>query len=1546
MKCLALRFRKLYVFSTTVLIFSLNAETVSWVADGDGIWASDSNWSGAFPKTAVDIAIFPLISNSEKKISLSTNVYLSDIHFKSDSKYILEKGSLNLFSSIKNDRSKSLHEINSNIFLMKNILFATESDLLISGAISGAGGIIKTNEASLLLSSGYNHFEGETIIEEGRIITLSQNALSPNSKMTIKKNGMLSLVGFDNHVKTIAGDGVIDLGNAFLSIHNPDLEIFNGSIVGDGGIIKKGDKTLFLKGDQNSYTGKTIIQKGVITPLSDDSFSPLSTLNLEKETALNTNGFSIAVGGLEGSGFVFLNGENLALGFNNESTTFLGRIYGDAGLTKIGSGCISFAGFLTYSGATIIDQGCIQALKEKVLSNNSEIILSEEGSLDLNGFDNTVANIAGSGDIYLSGAELRFGNENTTGFQGSFKNSGKLSKIGSGGLILYGNKNEAPLDFRIEQGFVELGVDNAISSNSAFYLAKNATLNLNNFNLTISSLAGEGELRLGSSNLKLHLQSDSEFSGNITGAGGLEKSGEGKIKFVTPLNYSGNTKLYDGTIVFGANYVFPKTTNLELYSNKTAFLDLGSYDCEVATLSGDGLIYLGGGALSFGDDSYKIFSGNITGKGNLVKKGSGTYVLKGISSDYEGVTYVSKGKMLSQAKNSFSKNSVYHIQEGAILDLSGFDNQVRHVEGCGNLHLGAGCLSLYSDQDYEFLGSITSMKYLGSLKKSGQGTFLMKGDSSYWGDTFVEKGILKAGKENAFSPNSKLHIASYGCVDLNHFANKVSALSGDEFSQLDLTSKDLTVGGNFSKSEFKGSIKGSGNLIKSEGGELLLSGKNSFTGAICIEKDGLIAIRSASSIENVSKISIRDGIFRAQGNLNLNKTVEVLGKAQIETDHEFELSGNLSGYGTIQKNGLGNLYLTNAKNEFDGNFVINEGKVFTNSNLFFSRNTNLVFNENPKAMLSLSGENHQFGGLHGYGVIQLGGADILVASSEMNQFSGSIIGAKNFIKEGSGKFNLKSDQKFSGTTYVNNGLLAVNSKLDSDVLVATSGRLGGTGLINKSVVVYGVMAPGNSIGTLNVAGDYTQAAGSTYENEINPTQTDYLNVSGTLTINSPATLKVIADSGYYSPQTTYEIAYGLHGVVGQFSSVTTNIERASASLTYTPSSHPKYINLIFNLGSYESVAVGENNKNIAKVIDSINALSQSSWANALNALFFLNNSNLNLAYNSIGPMQYKALAIIAENNAYRVRQTISLRFQNLLDEVQCKFLNDCKNEKPRAEAWIDGIYNGLYQTTLTKNHNKQIGYSSLASGGSAGIDLRISENGYIGIMGAGTSTNVEFDDSHGRADVYTGYFAPYASYVSNHFFLNTSILVGFDIFKMKREIQYSGFETNAYSRHRGTEILAHADLGWNAVFESFTVRPFESIDFSWLHEKGFSESMGLNYNLNLEDAYPELLRNELGLNIATCFKLPKRGSMIADFKFSWVYEARVNGQKLKSYFLTNRELPFEVDGYFPNRSLFSPAVTLTANVLKDLLKLSLSYDCEVGNKYFDQSVVGQIEFSF
>ncbi len=133
--------------------------------------------------------------------------------------------------------------------------------------------------------------------------------------------------------------------------------------------------------------------------------------------------------------------------------------------------------------------------------------------------------------------------------------------------------------------------------------------------------------------------------------------------------------------------------------------------------------------------------------------------------------------------------------------------------------------------------------------------------------------------------------------------------------------------------------------------------------------------------------------------------------------------------------------------------------------------------------------------------------------------------AMSSTADGQGRINILSgvtrftgdSSTFSGTTSIEGGALYVNGRLGGLVSVGAAGRLGGTGEVGN-VDNAGIVAPGNSIGTLTVAGDYV-GNGGTIEIETvlgdDTSPTDMLVVNGNT--SGSTTVTVINNGGLGAP---------------------------------------------------------------------------------------------------------------------------------------------------------------------------------------------------------------------------------------------------------------------------------------------------------------------------------------------------------------------------------------------------------------------------------------------
>ena len=157
------------------------------------------------------------------------------------------------------------------------------------------------------------------------------------------------------------------------------------------------------------------------------------------------------------------------------------------------------------------------------------------------------------------------------------------------------------------------------------------------------------------------------------------------------------------------------------------------------------------------------------------------------------------------------------------------------------------------------------------------------------------------------------------------------------------------------------------------------------------------------------------------------------------------------------------------------------------------------------------------------------------------------------------------------------GTLSVNGVINGLVTVNAGGTLGGTGTIDNVMVNGGTLAPGNSIGTINVAGSLTFTAASSYMVEISGTSSDLTRVTGAATLGG-ATV-VVVPIGMVTKQYTILTATG--GVSGTFNPV---VSVASPNLTPSLSYDLNNVYLNFALGFNPPGGLNVNQQNVANTL--------------------------------------------------------------------------------------------------------------------------------------------------------------------------------------------------------------------------------------------------------------------------------------------------------------------------------------------------------------------------
>ncbi|NDV88857.1 autotransporter domain-containing protein [Aurantimonas aggregata] len=250
---------------------------------------------------------------------------------------------------------------------------------------------------------------------------------------------------------------------------------------------------------------------------------------------------------------------------------------------------------------------------------------------------------------------------------------------------------------------------------------------------------------------------DGRIIGNRTGTIAFSEdatAGAGEISHAGVLSFTGRSSAGSAlveTLTGGATYFSESASGAraEIRLQDGAVVDFSGITTgatSVASLLGTGQVFLGGIALTVGDDGPQrtiggISDGGVAGGtgGSLIKVGTAVLGLEGVN-NYTGATDVRAGTLLGAAVNAFAPGSAVTVADGALLDIGGFAQEIGSLAGAGRVDLAANTLTLGGDnRSTVFSGTFTGA---GGFAKQGDGTFTVANTSVIFGASQVTGGTL------------------------------------------------------------------------------------------------------------------------------------------------------------------------------------------------------------------------------------------------------------------------------------------------------------------------------------------------------------------------------------------------------------------------------------------------------------------------------------------------------------------------------------------------------------------------------------------------------------------------------------------------------------------------------------------------------------------------------------------------------------------------------------------------------------------------------------
>jgi autotransporter-associated beta strand protein len=706
----------------------------------------------------------------------------------------------------------------------------SSSALNISSPISGAHTMtVNSSGSGTTTLSGANSHSGTTV-SAGTLALSGSGTLGSSSAAVTASGGTLNLGATSQTVGTVTVSGGT-VQNGTLTGTSYALQSGAVSAVLAGSSIaatKTTSGTLTLSG-ANTYTGGTTISAGTLK-LGAANAVPGNTYagDVSVTGTLDLFGYSDAINGLNGAGTVDTTASSgtptLTLGANGDGGSFSGVIQNTAGtlaLIKSGAGTLTLSsGSSTYSGGTTLNAGQITLGASSTGSGNSvtsgplgtSTVTLSGGTLQMNNktlgnnlsasastttiIDNSVGDATLSGNVSGAGT-ITIQNSSSTGLSDGA--SGDWSGF-TGTLNYTPSSATLNLSLAANADLSHAAVNTSFQTSSSLKLGTGTT--------KFGSLSGNGTLGLFGSVLEIgNLNANTTYSGVMSSASALTKTGTGALTLSGANSYTSTTTVDNGSLIAGAAVSVSANGP---FGNASSAIALGDATSISGNLSPS--LFIGG--------AYTMARTVTVGANNTAT--TGIYTLGGNtanSSTFSGLITLNQSLTVTQATSG-----TLNITAGITSGSSGTQTVTVNNPGAvnvGTTGIGGGT------------GTI-------ALTKTGSGTLTLSGANTYSGGTTLSAGTLNFGSATALGTGTVT--LNTGTIQAGGAFTLANNLTVSGSSSFDIAGNNTTVSGN---------LNGSAALnLNNSGGAatVTLNGNNSsYGGTITFNTGNAVSFASANA---------------------------------------------------------------------------------------------------------------------------------------------------------------------------------------------------------------------------------------------------------------------------------------------------------------------------------------------------------------------------------------------------------------------------------------------------------------------------------------------------------------------------------------------------------------------------------------------------------------------------------------------------------------------------------------------------------------------------
>jgi subtilase-type serine protease len=459
--------------------------------------------------------------------------------------------------------------------------------------------------------------------------------------------------------------------------------------------------------------------------------------------------------------------------------------------------------------------------------------------------------------------------------------------------------------------------------------------------------------------------------------------------------------------------------------------------------------------------------------------------------------------------------------------------------------------------------------------------------------------------------------------------------------------------------------------------------------------------------------------------------------------------------------------------------------------------------------LRLSGDNSFNGAVVREGVLELDGVNTLTSAVDVAGgtflLNGTLKNTALNTQGGISRVNVSGVLDGSNLT-INGGVLSFNGvQTGGTTFVGQKGTLKGVGQLGDTTVA-GTIAPGNSIGTLTINGDYVQTETGVYQAEVAPgSRSDQLHVTGTATLGG--TLVALPEPGIYYLGEQFNFIRADGGVNGQFA--ITDFSTFSPFMQFNLAYGATGARIEVTRGnSLASSANTANQHAVATVVDTL-AINQG-LPKPLTTLF---PQQVGAALDSLSGELHAATSIALVEGSRHVRDAALSR--------RAGATSPGGDEAAATGVWVQAIGGS---GTLDGNANTARTEAN-SNGLLMGVDRQFG-GWQVGLLAGTGRTDVKQQDGRrAKSKIDNTHFGAYASHNWGGFGLRGGLAWSEHDIDSTRELAFAGYSDTLSARYDGRTRQAFIEAGYRFGGREAGLEPYlqvarVEVDMKSINERG------------------------------------------------------------------------------------------------------------------------------